>query len=99
MPVSISYPYNAAGQTISPNKIILPTAGAAPTAGTATLVAGTVTVSTTAVTAGSKVLVSANTVSGTQGFLNVATRTVGTSFVITSSNVADTSTVDWILIN
>jgi len=69
--------------------------------GTATLVAGTVTVSTTAAVTGSKIFVTCNTPGGTQGFLSVpdASITNGTSFIINSSNAADTSTVNWWIIN
>lgn len=62
--------------------------------GTATLVAGTVTVSTAAVAAGSRIFLSKNSGTST-GALRVSARTAGTSFVITSSDAADTSTVAW----
>lgn len=62
--------------------------------GTATLVAGTKTVANTSVTANSRIfLTSQNDNAGTAGFLRVTAITAGTSFVITSSNVADTSVV------
>ena len=73
--------------------------GAAGRVGTATLVAGTVTVNTTAVTAASVILATAKVVSGTQGILAISAQTAGVSFVITSSNVADTSTVNWTVLN
>lgn len=63
--------------------------------GTATLVGGTVTVSSTAVTSGCKITLSVHTPGGTQGFLSTATRTAGTSFVINSTSATETSTVDW----
>lgn len=66
--------------------------------GVATLVAGTVTVATTAVTANSRILLTVQTVAGTQGTVTVTARTAGTSFTITSTNVADTSTVAWEII-
>ena len=81
------------------SKLNLPTGSTGPCAGIATLVAGTVTVSTTAVSASSQILATAHTVGGTQGILSVPTRTAGTSFVITSSSATDTSTVDWALVN
>lgn len=65
--------------------------------GTAVLVGGTVTVSTSKVTANSIVFLSNNTNGGTLGFLTVSARTAGTSFAITSSNILDTSTVGWML--
>jgi hypothetical protein len=62
--------------------------------GVATLVAGTVTVADTSVTANSRIfLESQNPNGGTVGFLTVSARTAGTSFTILSSNAADTSIV------
>ena len=60
------------------NKIILPT-GSNASVGTATLVAGTVTVSTTAVKTTSLIYFTVKTASGTQGFLSVPTITNSTS--------------------
>jgi hypothetical protein len=73
--------------------------GAAGIVGSSTLVAGTVTVSTTAVTASSVILLSVKTIGGTAGTLSVGTVTAGTSFVINSSSSTDTSTVNWLIIN
>ncbi len=61
--------------------------------GTAVLVAGTVTVANTAVTANSRIFLTSQVDGGVTGFLRVSARTAGTSFVITSSSVLDTSTV------
>lgn len=61
--------------------------------GTATLSAGTVTVSNSAVTANSRILLTSNADGGTPGWLRVSARTAGTSFTITSSSGSDTSTV------
>ena len=61
--------------------------------GTATLVAGAVTVANTSVTANSRIFLTSQVDGGTPGFLRVSARVVGTSFTITSSNAADTSTV------
>lgn len=61
--------------------------------GVATLVGGTVTVSTTSVTANSRILLTTNTVGGTAGFLVVSARVAGTSFTILSSSGTDTSVV------
>ncbi len=82
------------------NKIKIAT-GSNASMGTATLVAGTVTVNTTAVATGSTIFVSCNTPGGVQGILSApaASITNATSFIINSSNVADTSTVNWWLIN
>ena len=82
--------YGTAGQGISIKE------GTNAKQGTATLAAGTAVVANTSVTANSRIFLSID--SGTQtnaGFLRVSTRVVGTSFTITSSNVADTSGVSW----
>ncbi len=63
--------------------------------GVSTLVAGTVTVANTSVTASSRIFLTGNSDGGTPGFLRVSARVVGTSFTITSSNAADTGTVAW----
>jgi hypothetical protein len=68
------------------------------TMGSATLVAGNTTISTTAVTANSRIFLTSQVDGGTVGFLRVSSRTAGTSFVITSSSATDTSTVAWIII-
>jgi hypothetical protein len=73
--------------------------GSAGIAGTATLVAGTVTVSTTAVTASSIILISRNAAGGTVGDLRLGTITAGVSFVINSASGTDTSTVNWLIVN
>lgn len=71
--------------------------GAAACSGTATLVGGTVTVSTSCVQAASRVQLTVNTPGGTVGIQSapVASIVAGTSFVINSSSGADTSTVNW----
>ncbi len=66
--------------------------------GTATLVGGTATVANTSVTANSRIFLTSNTDGGTPGWLRVSAKTVGTSFVITSSSVLDTSTVAWLIV-
>lgn len=70
------------------------------TAGLATLVAGTVTVSTTKVTANSMIFLTRQTISGTIGTsVDITARTPGTSFTITSNgSVLDTSAVAWQII-
>jgi hypothetical protein len=60
--------------------------------GTAVLVAGTVTVANTSVTANSRILLTGQVLGGTAGGLNVTSRVAGTSFTVTSTNAADTST-------
>lgn len=74
--------------------------GANARAGLATLVGGTVTVATTAVAAGDRILFARQTTGGTLGHLSAPTASIvaGTSFVINSSDVADTSTVYWTIV-
>lgn len=100
-------PPNPTFSSVTANKITLAT-GAAGTAGTATLTAGTVTVNTTAVTANSIIQATVKVPGGApQGAkLAVATRTPGTSFVVTAVDTAtgatvatDTSTFDWVIFN
>ena len=69
------------------------------TMGIATLVAGTVTVNTTKVTANSRIFLTRQTTAGTLGAsVDVTARTAGTSFTITSNgSILDTSTVAWII--
>lgn len=89
------------------NKFLIAT-GTNASIGVATLVAGTVTIATTAVTANSLIYVVYNTPAGTLASgLSApdAGRTAGTSFVINSLttagivNTLDTSTVRWWIIN
>lgn len=65
--------------------------------GTATLVAGTVTVANTSVSANTKIFLSRATTGGTVGHLSY-TKINGTSFTINSSSGTETSTVDWMLV-
>lgn len=66
--------------------------------GTAVLVGGTVTVSNTSVTANSRIFLTSQVDGGTVGFLRITAKTNGTSFVITSSSILDTSTVAWMIV-
>lgn len=66
-------------------------------AGNATLVAGTVTVTNTTVTANTLILVSRKTAGGTLGNLTY-TLSAGASFTINSSSGTDTSVVSYVLI-
>lgn len=66
--------------------------------GTSVLVAGTVTVSTTAVTASSIIFLTHGVAGGTLGVPSVGTIVAGTSFVINSSSALDTSTINWLII-
>lgn len=65
--------------------------------GSDTLVAGTVTVNNTNITANDKVFVTRSAVGGTPGFLSVSIA-AGVSFTITSSNAGDTSTVNYFIV-
>jgi hypothetical protein len=65
--------------------------------GTATLVAGTVTVSNTSVTANSHIVPYHVTAGGTQGWLK-ASKVAGTSLTITSSSSSDTSVVGYLIL-
>lgn len=66
--------------------------------GSVTLVAGTAAVANTSVTANSLIFLTAQTTGGTVGFYRISAKTVGTSFVITSSNPLDTSVIAWIIV-
>lgn len=69
------------------------------TMGQATLVNGSVVVSTTKVTASSRIFLTVNGGTLTNvGFVYVSARTAGTSFTITSSNASDSSNVAWVII-
>lgn len=73
--------------------------GSNATMGVATLVGGTVVVSTTKTTASSRVFLTGQDSSGTHGELTVSARTAGTSFTITSTSGTDTRSVAWIIID
>lgn len=79
------------------NKISIAT-GSNASIGTATLSSGTVTVSTTAVTASSLIFLTLQNCSscGTQ---YISAKTASTSFVISSTNILDGSIVGWLIIN
>lgn len=66
--------------------------------GRATLVGGTVVVSTTAVTANSEIFLTTQTPGGTLGAVYVSARTAATSFTITSISAIDTSIVAWMIV-
>lgn len=79
------------------NKINIAT-GTNASVGTATLTSGTVTVSTTAVTASSIILLTLQNCSNC-GTSYISAKTAGTSFVISSTNVLDGSIVAYLIIN
>jgi len=81
------------------NKLKIATGSNASVGTSGNMTAGSITISTTAVTANSIIFLQHNTPGGTQGILSYGTIIVGTSFVITSSNAADTSTVNWWILN
>jgi hypothetical protein len=68
------------------------------TLGRSTLVAGTVVVSTTKVTASSEIFVTIQSAAGTLGTVYISARTAGTSFTITSTSALDTSIVAWFIV-
>lgn len=72
--------------------------GAAPMCGVATLVAGSVTVTTTAIQSGDIIILSRQTSGGTPGHLSFGSVISGTSFLIASSSGTDTSTVAYLII-
>jgi hypothetical protein len=67
--------------------------------GTATLVGGTVTVSTAEIETGDTVALSRLAAGGTLGHLSVGTITANSSFVINSSSGTDTSVVLWEIVH
>lgn len=81
------------------NKLSIATGSNASIGTSAAMTAGAITISTTAVTASSKIFLSAATAGGTQGVLSVANIVAATSFDIVSSSNLDTSTVNWLIIN
>lgn len=76
---------------------VSPSLGA--TIGTATLSSGINTVSTTAVTATSKIFLTATSTSANTGWLRVDNISDGVSFRIASTNNSDANTVNWFIIN
>lgn len=63
--------------------------------GSATLVGGTVTVANTLVKTTSRIKLTKRAAGGTEGHVRISAITADTSFVITSSEAADTSTFEW----
>jgi hypothetical protein len=75
------------------------TGGANATSGVATLVAGTIVVNTSKVTANSRIfLMDQNGGGNNPGTPYISARTAGTSFTITSTSATDVSDVAWIII-
>lgn len=85
---------NTAAPTLVKQSTNWPTSSRIGSTGTATLVAGTVTVANQAVTSSSQIRATNMVAGGTVGALSVVL-TAGTSFTINSSSGTDTSTVLW----
>lgn len=66
--------------------------------GQAALVGGTATVANPSITASSRIFLTSQADGGVPGFVRVTAKTNATSFVITSSNALDTSTIAWTII-
>jgi hypothetical protein len=81
------------------NKINIATGANSSVGTSAAMIAGTITVANTSVTAASKIFLTNGGAAGTIGTLSVGTIVPGTSFVINSSNVLDTSVVNYLIIN
>lgn len=81
------------------NKIKIATGSNASAGQSGAMTAGSITISTTAVTSNSLIFLTHASIGGTQGILSVGTITAGTSFVINSSSALDTSTVNYWIIN
>ena len=81
------------------NKLSITTGTNASIGQSAAMTAGSITISTTAVTASSLIFLTNALPGGTVGTLSVGTITAGTSFVINSSSATDTSKVNWWIIN
>jgi hypothetical protein len=69
-----------------------------PSTGTATLNGTTpVVIPYSGLTTTSRVVITPRVIVGTPGFVSSPTRTPGTSFTVVSTNAADTSTIDWVV--
>lgn len=85
--------------TVTAPKLVIPV-GSNANAGTGTLTGGTVTISTTAVTANSLIFLTDTSGSVTNvGNLTVSAKSAGVSFTVTSTNVLDVSTFNWLIVN
>jgi hypothetical protein len=95
-----TFPMGTANQVLQVNSTGTALEFAAPPAfnvftGQATLVNGTITVSTADVDSNSNIQLTYNGTLTNPGILSVGTRTTGVSFVINSTNALDASTVNW----
>lgn len=100
LPGALSLLQDPAAQAIAARVFAGPRPGWTPSAarGAATLVAGTILVNTTAVTASSIIVLTGQNSSGIAGELTISARTPGVSFTITSANVADTRSIGWLIL-
>jgi hypothetical protein len=80
------------------NKIKI-TTGSNASVGTGTLSGGTVTVSTTAVSASSLIFIQYTGSLTNSGQLTISAKSAGTSFTVTSTNASDANTFNWWIIN
>ncbi len=94
---------NSSGQQQLSNKtfdhLLVSSSADIATIGTSTLIGGTITVNTKAVTAASKIFTTVTKPGGAQGFLSVPTISSGEFFIINSTSATETSTVNWWIIN
>lgn len=89
---------NSGGVTITAGQFKAPASGGAAIVGNDTLSAGTKTVTTTLVTANSKIFLT-YTSSSSPGILRVSAISAGVSFTVTSSNGSDASSFNWFIVN
>lgn len=101
LPGAPSLLQDPAGQAVAARVFAGPRAGYTPNAlrGAATLVAGSVTVNTTAIGAASVVMLTGQNSSGAAGELTISARVAGTSFTITSASGTDTRSVGWLILD
>lgn len=88
------------GDIKTSGKLNVTTGNANSSAGIGTLSGGTATIATTAVTTNSLIFLTDTGASLTNvGALSVTSKTAGTGFTVGSTNVLDSSTFNWLLIN
>lgn len=88
---------NFIGEVIIQSTLSVKNTGAAAIIGQLTLIAGTLTVNTTAITATALIFLQRKTAGGTIGNITY-TQVDDTSFTVTSDNALDTSTFNWWII-
>lgn len=95
---ALDYLHQGISAPVKSELLTLLSTGAAAVTGNATLVNGTVTVSTTAVVTASSVILTRKTSGGTIGTAITYTINTGVSFTINSDNILDTSTFTWVVL-